>query len=435
MTRRGVRDEGSVQLHIHGDSNASTACWSPAIRITPDSQFLDAQEVGLVKSRLLVVSFKSMPDSRLVRHLALDAAFWYFLPCAFLVVYVGALRQPPSAVLPHLWAMALLFAVQVMLRLVVSRWVPRQGLRLFISSLVLALFMGVMLTYYVLAFISVRFWGAIVALPAIPTFFRQAPDVAEAVGLHPLAAVAAALVLVVAVLIACWAYLRRFDWTRDLGRSGWIKAICASAAGCALWLQVANATEAPWIDSAEPLSMTIFPLAGTRNIEGHLVTDEKAKQLDELEDRARASYVPATASLKQNLILIVVDALRPANMSLYGYARKTTPYLDELARSYPVRKFTAHASCSDTGCGLLSLTGSKLPGDFSFRPFSLHEALRRSGYRIHVLQSGDHTYFHPMRGYYGEIDTWLDGNSVRTSSIDVIIAVQFDTVTDGHVIN
>ena len=114
MTRRGVRDEGSVQLHIHGDSNASTACWSPAIRITPDSQFLDAQEVCLVKSRLLVVSFKSMPDSRLVRHLALDAAFWYFLPSAFLVVYVGALRQPPSAVLPHLWAMALLFAVPVL---------------------------------------------------------------------------------------------------------------------------------------------------------------------------------------------------------------------------------------------------------------------------------------------------------------------------------
>jgi predicted AlkP superfamily pyrophosphatase or phosphodiesterase len=83
-----------------------------------------------------------------------------------------------------------------------------------------------------------------------------------------------------------------------------------------------------------------------------------------------------------------------------------------------LRKFVAHAPCSDTGCGLLSLTGSKLPGDFSFRPFSLHEVLRRHGYRIHVLQSGDHTYFHPMRGYYGDIDTWLDGNTVRTSSIN-----------------
>lgn len=359
-----------------------------------------------------------MPAPRLVRQIASDIAVWYCLPCAFLVIYVVALRQPASAVIPHLWAMALLFAVQIMLRLVLSRGVSHQGLRLFISSLLLALFMGAMLMYYVLAFISVKFWGSIVALPAIPTFFRQAPDVAEAVGLHPLVAGAAALALIAAVLVGCWVYLRRCDWTRDLGRSGWVKSICASAAGCALWLQVANATEAPWIASAEPLSMTIFPLAGTRNIEGHLVTDERAKALDVLEDRARASYVPSSESPKQNLILIVVDALRPANMSLYGYGRKTTPFLDELARTHNVRKFVAHAPCSDTGCGLLSLTGSKLPGDFSFRPFSLHEALRRHGYRVHALQSGDHTYFHPMRGYYGDIDTWMDGNSVRHSSID-----------------
>ncbi len=183
-------------------------------------------------------------------------------------------------------------------------------------------------------------------------------------------------------------------------------------------MHVANATEAPWISLAEPLSLTLFPLAGTRNIEGHLVNYAQANAYDDLEDRARASYVPADGSRKQNLILIVVDALRPANMSLYGYERKTTPFLDELARTHAVRRFTAHAPCSDTGCGLLSLSGSKLPGDFSFRPFSLHEALRRNGYRIHVIQSGDHTHFHPMRGYYGDIDTWLDGNSSDARSID-----------------
>jgi glucan phosphoethanolaminetransferase (alkaline phosphatase superfamily) len=355
---------------------------------------------------------------RFVRQLATDAAFWFCLPCAFLLIYVGFLRQPVSAVIPHLWAMALPFAVLSMLRLVLSRAVPRAKIHLLLATLVLSLFMGAMLTYYVLAFISVRFWGAIVAMPAIPTFFRQAPDIAEAVGLHPLVAGAGALVLIAAVLFACWSFLRRCDWTRELGPSGWKVAIVASAAGCALWLVVANATEAPWINAAEPLSLTLFPLAGTRNIEGHLVTDEKARALDRIEDQARARYVPGDASPKQNLILIVVDALRPANMSLYGYGRKTTPFLDELARTQSVRKFIAHAPCSDTGCGLLSLTGSKLPGDFSFRPFSLHEALRRNGYRIHVLQSGDHTYFHPMRGYYGEIDTWLDGNSVPSSSID-----------------
>ncbi len=359
-----------------------------------------------------------MPAPRLLRLIAMDIAAWYCMPCVFLILYVGILRQPHSAVLPHLGAMALPFAAQCMLRLVVSRWVSHPRLRLLLSSLILALCIGAMLTYYALAFISVRFWGAIVAWQAIPTFFRQAPDIAEAVGLSPLIADAAALVLIAAIFIACRSYLRRCDWTVDFGRSGWIKAILASAAGCAVWLQVANATEAPWIASAEPLSMTLFPLAGTRNIEGHLVTDTRAKVLDGLEDRARAAYRPSHEVAKQNLILIVVDALRPADMSLYGYGRKTTPFLDELARAHSVRKFIAHTPCSDTGCGLLSLTGSKLPGDFSFRPFSLHEALRRNGYRIHVLQSGDHTYFHPMRSYYGELDTWADGNSFGASSID-----------------
>lgn len=359
-----------------------------------------------------------MPVPRLVRRIAIDIAFWYFLPCAFLVIYVSALHQPAAALLPHLFAMALPFAVLSMLRLVISQWVPHPTPRLLIASLVLAIFIGAMLTYYVLAFISVRFWGAIVAFPAVPTFFRQAPDVAEAVGLHPMTAAAAALILIAAVLAGCWLYLRRCDWTASLGRAGWIKAICASAAACVLWLEVANVTEAPWITAHEPLSMTLFPLAGTRNIEGHLVTPERAEAIDHLEDRARANYVPANESLKQNLILIVVDALSPAHMSLYGYERKTTPYLDELARTQPVRKFIAHAPCSDTGCGLLSLTGSRLPGDFSFRPFSLHEALHRNGYRIHAIQSGDHTFFHPMRGYYGELDTWFDGNSEGTTSID-----------------
>lgn len=360
-----------------------------------------------------------MPLPRYLRPLAMDLAFWFAAPCVFLAIYVGYLRQPATAIAPHLWTMALLFVLQAMVRLLVSRWIRNERIRLLAASIVLAVFVGAMLTYYLLAFISVRFWGAVVALPAIPTFFRQAPDLAEAVGLGPAFAAVATLLFIVAVYLACRAHLARRDWTHGLDRPGWIKALCALAVGCALWVQVSNATAAPWIAAAEPLSLTVFPLAGTRNIEGHLLTEGRSKLLDALADRARADYVPAGAdSPKPNLVLIVVDALRPADMSLYGYARETTPYLDELARAGRVRKFIAHAPCSDTGCGLLSLTGSRLPGDFSFRPFSLHEALRRNGYRIHVIQSGDHTYFQPMRGYYGTVDTWIDGNSTHTRSID-----------------
>ena len=362
----------------------------------------------------------------------MDLAVWYCLPCAFLVIYVSVLRQPASAVIPHVVAMALPFALQGMVRLVLSRFVPHQRLRLVISSLVLALLIAATLTYYALVLVSVRYWGGVVAWPAIPTFFRQAPDISRAIGVPWLAASAAGMALMASLVAACWFYLRRSDWTINLGRSDWVKTICVSAGLCALWLQVANATEAPWIDQAEPLSMTLFPLAGTRDIEGHRVTPADAKVLDDVEDRARASYVPADGSAKQNLILIVVDAMRPDHMSLFGYERKTTPYLDTLASTQPVRKLIAHAPCSDTVCGLLSLVGSKLPRDFSFRPFGIHEALRRNGYRVHLIQSGDHSYFHPMKTYYGAVDTWFDGNSVRTTSIndDQILIDRLATVPD-----
>lgn len=375
-----------------------------------------------------------MPAAGPLRGVAVDLAFWYCLPALFLITYVGVLGEPASAVLPHLLAMALPFALQAMLRLVLSRWISHPKARLAISSFVLALFIGAMLTYYVLVLISVNFWGSVVAWPAIPTFFRQAPDISEAAGVPRLITFAAAAALIVGVLAACWFYLKRFDWTVNLGRSAWGVTLFASAVCCALWLQVASATDAPWIAQAEPLSRSLFPLAGTRDIEGHRVTVEQATALDALEDRARAQYVPADGVAKPNLILIVVDAMRPANMSLFGYERKTTPFLDELARTESVRKLIAHAPCSDTACGLISLTSSKLPRDFSFHPFSLHEALRRNGYQIHVIQSGDHSYFHPMREYYGEVDTWFDGNSVRTSSIndDQIIVDRLASLPDSN---
>lgn len=359
-----------------------------------------------------------MPIVGALRRVAVDIAFWYCLPSVFLVLYVGVLRQPASAVWPHLLIIALPLTVQAMLRLVLSRWISHTPLRLAVSSLVLALCIGAMITYYVLVLISVKFWGGVVAWPAIPMFFRQAPDIANAVGIPMLAVGAAVIVLMGSVLAASWFHLKRFDWTANLTRSVWVKALFASAACVALWLQVARATEAPWIAQAEPLSMSLFPLAGTRDIEGHRVTAEQARPLDDLENRARAKYVAAANGPRKNFILIVVDALRPGNMSLFGYARETTPYLDALSRTGSVRKLIAHAPCSDTACGLISLTTSRLPRDFSFHPFSIHEVLRRNGYKVHVIQSGDLSSLHPMRMYYGDVDTWFDGNSARTTSIN-----------------
>ncbi len=356
-----------------------------------------------------------MPATGLLRGVAIDIAVWFCLPLAFLILYAGVLGRPASRRVAHVLAMALPFLLQAFLRLVLSRGIPHAGLRradllaghraahrrddhLLRARRDQRPFLGqrgrvVRDSHLLQAGARCRRGGR--STVARRGRRRDSPD-----GVHP----GGMLVLSEALRLDAG------TWTIRVGEG----RLCSRRLLRPVD-QVASATEAPWIAQEEPLSMSLFPLADTRDIEGHRVTVEEASARDALEDRARAKYEPAAAgSSKPNVILIVVDAMRPANMSLFGYARETTPYLDSLARTVPVRKFITHAPCSDTACGLISLTTSRPPRDFSFRPFGLHEALRRNGYRTHVIQSG--TYLHPVREYYGELDVvrW----HVRENDVD-----------------
>ncbi len=101
-------------------------------------------------------------------------------------------------------------------------------------------------------------------------------------------------------------------------------------------------------------------------------------------------------------------------MGVYGYGRDTTPNLSRLAKEGTARIVTGmHSSCGDTICGLLSLVSSKYPRRFSFHPFTLQQALRRNGYRIHMVLSGDHTNFYGLKSFYGAIDTFADGTTAE----------------------
>jgi arylsulfatase A-like enzyme len=141
----------------------------------------------------------------------------------------------------------------------------------------------------------------------------------------------------------------------------------------------------------------------------------KAEALDAAEDRERSAYRPAPKAERKNVILIVVDALRADHMGVYGYARDTTPTLARLAKAGTLRKADAvRASCSSSYCGLLSIASSKFLHQMSARPITLQEVLRRHGYRIHMLLSGDHTLFYGLRQAYGEVDAYFDARTARS---------------------
>jgi hypothetical protein len=165
---------------------------------------------------------------------------------------------------------------------------------------------------------------------------------------------------------------------------------------------------------SEPLSLTLFPQSSGMDLEGFVVNPVTADRMDRLQDAARRSYVdvgaPSKGVRRKNLVIILVDALRPDHMQQYGYDRDTTPNLTRIARDHSTRVMQeVHSTCADTACSIFSLFSSTFPGHFAANPFMLHHVLWRSGYRIHLILSGDKTYFYSRKKYYGHVDTFYDG--------------------------
>jgi glucan phosphoethanolaminetransferase (alkaline phosphatase superfamily) len=348
----------------------------------------------------------------IARRAALDAMLWYCVPAAFMAIYIRGFSLPADALVPHFLIVTMPLAAFVLIRLTVGRLAASNAVRTAICATLLAVLLSAMLLYYALVIAGLQSWGGVISWNVIPSYARQAPTYVATLGFAPWLAAAVAVIVFAALVAACWKYLHRFDWTAAAARSMSGKVLVAlllCGAGV-LTASAYNVTMQPWTSESEPVSLTLFRDPMRAEVQGHAVDPIAAASLDRKEDAARAAYVPAASGPRRNLVLIVIDAQRPDHMGLYGYARETTPHLDQLARTREVRKLDfVHASCPDTSCGLLSLSSSKFPRQFSFRPFTLQQVMRRNGYRVHLILGGDHTKFYGLRDFYGEVDTFYDG--------------------------
>jgi hypothetical protein len=122
-----------------------------------------------------------------------------------------------------------------------------------------------------------------------------------------------------------------------------------------------------------------------------------------------------------NLVVINVDALRPASTQVYGYARPTTPFLLELQeRKLLTRVEFATATCPDSLCGILSTLSSRHFNDITYELFKLNDLLYQIGYRVSFILSGDHSW-RDIRGLVGRsVHEFSDGygSSLRTINDD-----------------
>ena len=355
-----------------------------------------------------------LSNRQVVARIALDVLLWCCVPAAFLFVYVMRYHAPAESVPAHLRLVFLALLVTALARLVLAVVVPRAAWLRFAATLLVGTLLATMTLYYGVVLLGLHYWGRVATWELIASYAPQASQVADALEISVPLVLGLVALGYSAVLAAAWAYLGRFDWALHAALHaprGLVGAalICGSSVALA---ELAVYLDWPRSEQGEPVSLTFFSTDGALNLQGHAVDTVSAKQLDQLEDAARAAYRASADFERKNLILIVVDALRSDYMGVYGYQRETTPTLSRLEREGKVRKAgEVRAVCASSACGLLGIAGSKFVHQLSTRPILLYEVLRQHGYRVHMVLSGDHTTFYGLKKAYGEVDSYFDARS------------------------
>ena len=125
----------------------------------------------------------------------------------------------------------------------------------------------------------------------------------------------------------------------------------------------------------------------------------------------RANYPKQVQFNKKNVILIIVDALRADELSLYGYSRNTSPFLQQLYDEKKLQKIDyAFSTSSASFPGILSILRGKPAYNLAYHNYSLSEVLKDQDYQVNYILSGDHANWYDMQYFYGkDIDLYFDG--------------------------
>lgn len=344
--------------------------------------------------------------------IALELVLWLAVPCAFLAWYTRYAHVTWTVAAPHLAIVLVPVVAVAALRIFIVRLLGPGPAARALSAALLASTLLALCLYYAAVVVGLKSWGRVISAELITAYLDQAPALAEALAI-PLSLVGAALALTFGLMaLGSWFHLRALDWVGPmLARCR--EQSCAIGAGLALAVCVAELAvfhASPPVESFEPVSLTFFPDLNGRNVQGHWISPQRAAMIDAAEDAERKRYVAKPDAKRRNVVVIVVDALRADRMGVYGYGRDTTGNLSRLQRAGAVDAVPqARASCGSSSCGITSLLASKFIHEFSERPFTLFEVLKRHSYRIHLMLSGDHTNFYGLKRIYEPHDSYFDG--------------------------
>jgi glucan phosphoethanolaminetransferase (alkaline phosphatase superfamily) len=351
--------------------------------------------------------------------IGLESIVWLTAPLIFLSLYVRYSVASTAAITPHLLILLLIFLLLGTLRVSLALWVNGHWITRSICALLYATVFLFELLYYPLVLIGINAWGQVISWDLIRSYALQSPALADALGISLSLSLVTLFGFCLAVLGLAWWYVGRMNWPQALATSAskhlrtraLIIALIGVFSVCGLIL--ADVFITPLRDTTEPIVTTFFLNNGVRAFRGFAIDAKGGGKLDRESDAARARYQPNDSASKKNLILIVVDALRPDHLGVYGYARDTTPHLNRIATSPDVKVRLAHgmrAICSESACGLFGIASSRYFHEVSARAFTLQQVLQAHSYDIHMILGGDHTNFYGLRSLYGKVDSFVDGS-------------------------
>lgn len=340
-----------------------------------------------------------------------EAALIYCLPVLFIGTYVWLYHNPAMAIIEHLYIITLLFLATITLKVLVHRLVSHKKLASLIAANVHASVLSLFIIYYTLVFIGLQTWNRVIAQEFIISYAQQARSFCEVLGFSFELVIVLLALAYVAIAITCYFFLNRFNWhPKQPPIAAWIfnLLIFALFIFFAYWSykSIAFGTSS----SKEPIYLTM--VSGSTKAQDHTSNQgrETDRRINLLEERARKEYVINQGAKRKNLVIILVDALRPKNMGIYGYQRDTTPNLAMLEQQGLSKKFTQmRSTCGETACAHASLLGARYIHQFPNNLFSIQELLKRYDYTTNFIISGDHTYFHNIREVYGKVDNYYDG--------------------------
>ena len=346
-------------------------------------------------------------------HFSYHLVLLFTLPIVFILTYVWLYFNPSITIYQHLSTIGLFVLSILSVKLLINHYFNNKRLILFVGTLLYSSFIFGLIIYYTLVLIGLNSWHRVITEEFIIAYTAQAHYLLDALGISYHLVIIGLTIAYTLVTITCYFFLRKFHWLPEK-HPGTTWLIGPLLFCLCLLFSVYFYVNVTSFDrtSKEPLKLTL--LSGKpkgQQVHNAKLDYSSNQRLNDLENSARKHYQQSASAQKRNLIVFVVDALRPDHTSVYGYSRDTTPNLKKIASEQKASIFTNLRSvCGETTCGHAGYMASRFVHQLPDHLFTLQDVLKLNGYRTNLIISGDHINFHNIREVYGDVDDYYDGS-------------------------